>query len=76
MEAFIEWLKTNPDVFGFGVATLIFLFTLLLLARRAIGFFVTLLLLIFALVAGLAIVHQDLVSDYLKTTFKGQIQGP
>lgn len=66
MEEVLNWFKENPDVLGFGVATVIFLFTILLVARKAIGFFITLLFLTFALVSGFLIVNQDVVRDYLE----------
>lgn len=60
-----EWIAT-PQGLAFTVATAIVLITMIFVARRTIGFFLTLLFLLFALAAGLAIANKDLISDYLR----------
>ncbi len=67
VEGVIEWFRVNPDVFGFFVATLIFLSTLILVAFRAINFWITLLLLLFALFSGLTVGNQHLFKERLKS---------
>ena len=68
MEVFLDWLRANPDVFGFGVATLIFFITIILVSSKLINFAVTILLLIFSLVAGFMITNQDNFADLFKST--------
>lgn len=58
MQETIEWFRANPDVFGFFVASIIFVITILLVVFRKIHFLVTLILLLFSLMAGLAIANQ------------------
>lgn len=67
MQMILDWLRANSDVFGFVVASLIFTITIVLVSRKLIGFTITLLLLLFALVTGLVIGHQDVVFDHFKT---------
>lgn len=62
---FTEWLSTAQGL-AFAVAAATVLLTLFLVARKAIGFFLTLLLLVFALTAGLTIANKELISDYLR----------
>lgn len=68
VELIIEWFRANPDVFGFFVASLIFLTTITLVALRAINFWVTLLFLLFALFSGLTVGNQHLFKERLKRT--------
>ena len=68
MEVFLDWLRANPDVFGFSVATLIFFITIILVSSKLINFAVTILLLIFSLVAGFMITNQDNFADLFKST--------
>lgn len=65
MESILEWFRTNNDVFGFGVATLIFLVTIILVSRQMIGFWITMLFLFFALFSGLIIANQDFVKKWM-----------
>jgi predicted membrane protein len=58
MEAMIEWFRLNPDVFGFIVATLIFLTVVVLVAFHRINLWMTVLFLFFALISGLIITNQ------------------
>lgn len=60
-----EWIAT-PQGLAFTVATAIVLITMIFVARKTIGFFLTLLFLLFALTAGLAIANKDLINDYLR----------
>lgn len=60
---FSEIMSTS--VVALGVSVVIFLITLILVVKRLIGFFVTLLLLFFAIAAGYAILNHDIVRDYL-----------
>lgn len=58
MQEMIDWFRENPDVFGFFVASIIFVTTIFLVVFRKIQFLVTLILLLFSLIAGLAIANQ------------------
>lgn len=60
-----EWIAT-PQGLAFTAAAAIVLITMIFVARQTIGFFLTLLFLLFALAAGLAIANKDLISDYLR----------
>lgn len=60
---FSEIMSTS--VVALGVSVVIFLITLILVVKRLIGFFVTLLLLFFAIAAGYAILNHDIVREYL-----------
>lgn len=55
---------------AYGTGVLIFLITLFLTSRKIIGFTLTLLFLVFALAASLAVAHQDLVRSYLENFTK------
>jgi hypothetical protein len=55
----------SPHVLALFIAILIFLMTIFLVVKRWIGFSVTLLLLLFSLVAGLVINHQQIFQDYI-----------
>lgn len=59
MQDIIDWFRINPDVFGFIVASIIFLTTILLVVFRKIPFWVTLILLLFSLISGLSISNQN-----------------
>ena len=58
MEAFLDFLRTDQAI-ALIAALLIFLVTIILVVRGSIGFAVTLLLLIFSIVAGLVINHHE-----------------
>lgn len=60
----VNWVST-PQGLAFIAAAVIVFITMIFVAKRVIGFFLTLLLLVFALVAGLTIANQDLISNYL-----------
>ncbi len=60
---------TNNTTLAYTTAVVIFIITIYLLAKRLIGFMVTLLLLAFALFSGLAIANYDLFREIL-TSFK------
>ena len=66
MDIVLEWLRANVDVFGFTVACVIFLITIVLVSRKLINFWVTLLLLVFSLFTGLIIANQNLFKDWLR----------
>jgi len=66
MELVLNWVSTHLQVFGFGVATVIFLFTVFLASRQYIGFFITLLFLLFALLTGFLIVNHDVIREYME----------
>ena len=72
-EFFTCLFSTNGMAYGSGV--LIFLITLFLTSRKIIGFTLTLLFLIFALAASLAVAHQDLVRSYLENYTKEKTTG-
>lgn len=65
MENALHSLLSNSGI-AFGTAALIFLITLIFVAKQWIGFFITLLFLLFSLAAGLAISNQDLIRSYLQ----------
>lgn len=65
MQDFINFILSNNGL-AFGVALLIFIVTLFLVVKRLIGFVITLLLLVFALVSGFFIANQDLFRSILK----------
>jgi len=56
----------SKSVLALGISVVIFLITLVLVAKRLIGFFITLLLLFFAIAAGYAILNHDIVREWLK----------
>lgn len=60
---------TNNTTLAYTTAVVIFIITIFLLVKRLIGFMITLLLLAFALVSGLAIANYDLFREVL-TSFK------
>lgn len=55
----------SNNTLGLVVAIIIFIITISLLARKIIGFFITLLLLFFAVVSGLAIANNDIVRKWM-----------
>jgi hypothetical protein len=65
MAAILEWLRENSDVFGFAVAALIFLITVVLVSRKMIGFWISLLFLLFALISGLLIGNQHFIKEWM-----------
>jgi len=65
MQTVLDWFRANNDVFGFGVAALIFLITIILVSRKMIGFWITLLLLFFALFSGLIIGNQSFFKEWM-----------
>jgi predicted membrane protein len=65
MDQFFEYLNSN-SVLALIVAASIFIITLVLVIKRLIGFFITLLLLAFTIVSGYAVYNNDLVRDFLK----------
>ena len=63
MTEVVEWFRANPDVFGFCVAATIFIITILLVTFGRIQFWLTLTLLLFSLVVGIAITNQHRLFD-------------
>lgn len=55
----------SNNALGLGIAGIIFFITIILLIRKLIGVVVTVILLFFALVSGLAIANNDIVRNYL-----------
>lgn len=68
MNQVIDFLTSNTTL-AYITAIAIFAITIVLLVRRLIGFMVTLLLLAFAIISGLAIANHDLFREIL-TSFK------
>ena len=68
MNELIDFLTSNTTI-AYATAVVVFIITIILLARRLIGFMVSLLLLAFALISGLAIANHDLFREIL-TSFK------
>lgn len=63
---------TSLNGMAFGVATAIFLFTMLFVGMRWIGFTITLLLLVFSLAAGITISNLDIIRSYFKSELHGK----
>lgn len=80
-----DWVDTlfSAEVLAIAIPAIIFGLTLILVVRRLVGFVVTLTLLSFALLSGLAIINHDVVRDYVRgeyseqevQTWKGQVSG-
>jgi hypothetical protein len=70
MQEFVNCLFTTNGM-AYGTGVLIFLITLFLVARRIIGFTLTLLFLIFALLASFAVANKDLIRSYFENLSKG-----
>lgn len=64
MNAIIDFLTANTTL-AYFTALAIFIVTVYLLIRRLIGFMISLLLLVFALISGFAIANYDLFRDIL-----------
>lgn len=65
MENFVNYILTN-NVIAYTTAFIIFVVTVFLVVKRLIGFVITLLLLFFAIVSGLAIANMDLFREILR----------
>lgn len=65
MEEYIHSLTSN-NALALAVAALIFIVTVTLVVKKVISFVITLILLFFAIMSGLAIANNDIVRDYLK----------
>jgi len=57
---------TSTNAIALFIAAAIFLITVALLGRRLIGFFITLMLLFFAIAAGLVIANNDLFRQWIQ----------
>ncbi len=66
MDIVFDWMRANIDVFGFLVGTVIFIVTLVLVTRKSIGFWITLLLLFFALFTGFSIANINFIKENLQ----------
>lgn len=69
MNEFFNCLFTNNGM-AFGTGSIIFLVTLILVARRIIGFTLSFLFLLFALTASYSVAHQETVRSYFTGTAK------
>lgn len=65
MQDILNFLATNNGA-ALVIALLIFLVTLVLVVKRLIGFVITIVLLIFAIVSGFFVANADLFRDVLK----------
>lgn len=65
MEQFLDFFNSS-SVLALIVAASIFIITLVLVIKRLIGFFITLLLLLFTIVSGYAVLNHDLVRQFLQ----------
>ena len=74
MNEFIDFITSNTTL-AYVTAVVVFIITIFLLMRRLIGFMVSLLLLAFALISGLAIANHDLFREIL-TGFKVSDEKP
>lgn len=73
MQEFINFLLESSTL-AFVVSLVIFIITLWLVVKRSIGFFITVLLLIFALVSGFFVANQDLLRGFLKSFSKDGVK--
>lgn len=64
----------NVNGMAFGTGVIIFLITLFLVANRLIGFTLTLLFLVFALVAAFGVANKDLVRKYFENLSKSKTE--
>jgi len=60
---FVDWIL-SPQVLAYLVTAVIVMITMLLVTKRVIGFFLTLLLLLIALGGGLGIANKGLIESY------------
>lgn len=65
MNDFIDFITSNTTL-AYVTAFIIFIITIVLVVRRLIGFMITLLLLIFAILSGLSIANHDLFREMLQ----------
>ncbi|MCB1113165.1 MAG: hypothetical protein KDK62_00220 [Chlamydiia bacterium] len=65
MDEFVDFLLSNNGA-AFAIALLIFIVTVWLVIKRFIGFVVTIILLVFALVSGFFVANADLVREIIK----------
>lgn len=65
MDEFLDFILSNNGA-AFAIALLIFLVTVWLVIKRLIGFVITVVLLLFALVSGFFVANADLVREILK----------
>lgn len=61
---YLAELPISSDALGLIVAGIIFLVTVMLIAKKLISFLITVVLLFFAIASGMAIAHNDLVRAY------------
>ena len=65
MEPILSWFSDHHEVAGFLTTAFIYIITVFLASRKLIGFWITLLFLIFALLSGLAIANQDFLKSWM-----------
>lgn len=65
MNEFIDFITANTTL-AYITAFIIFIITLVLVVKRLIGFMITLLLLVFAILSGLSIANHDLFRELLQ----------
>lgn len=65
MNDFIDFITANTTL-AYVTAFIIFIITLVLVVKRLIGFMLTLLLLLFAILSGLSIANHDLFRELLQ----------
>lgn len=73
MEDIFHWLGGHKEFFGFITATIVFFVTIFLVSRQAIGFAVTLLLLLFSLLAGFSISYYDVIKKSIQHKQTAQV---
>lgn len=61
---YLAELPISNDALGLIIAGVIFLVTVMLIAKKLISFLITVVLLFFAIASGMAIAHNDLVREY------------
>jgi len=64
MEGLLDFLFSN-ETLAIVIPLVVFLITLIMVVKRLINFVITLVLLAFAIVSGLAIINYQVVSDYM-----------
>lgn len=63
---FLAELPISSDALGLIIAGIIFIVTVILIAKKLISFVITVVLLFFAIASGMAIAHNDLVREYFR----------
>lgn len=71
MDQFVNFIF-SVSFLSLAISVIIFIVILTLVVKRLIGFFVTLLLLVFAIIAGYAVLNHEIVSKALEQYLEGK----